>query len=288
VAESLELDPLSCDRVSLNGRRTPVSRELDQPPDNNLEACSEGESERPPLVQEGCHGNAPAVADLADHVVDGNLDPGEEDLVELGLARDLAQRANLDTGRAHVDDQTREARVALGGGIAAGDEQAPVGDVRVGRPHLLAVDDEAGSLEPRARPYRREVGTGLRLGEALAPDLFRGENVREAALLLGVGAMGDDRRSGHPDPDHTEMLRRFGPRELLVEDRLIAVRFAATAVLDGPGQPAVARGVETATPVAEVCRVGPVLGQPCTKVAAKLRLVGRIPEIHGPILRSDA
>ncbi len=239
-------------------------------------------------MQEGRHGDVPALSDLADHVLDGNLDTGEEDLVELGLARDLAQRANLDAGRAHVDDQAREALMPLGGGIASRDEQAPVGDVRVRRPHLLAVDHETGSLEPRARPNRGQVGTGLGLGEALAPDLLRGEDVREAARLLGVGAMGDDRRPGHSEPDHAEMLRRFGPRELLVEDRLIAVRLAAATVLGGPGQAAVSRGVETATPVTGIGRVGAVLGQPRTEIAAELRLVGCVAEIHGSILRSDA
>ena len=86
-------------------------------------------------------------ADLADDVLDGHLHVGEEDLVELGLAGDLAERAHLDARRVHVDEQVAEAGVALAVGVAAGDEDAPVGDVGERRPDLLPVDDEVVSLE---------------------------------------------------------------------------------------------------------------------------------------------
>ena len=181
----------------------------------------------------------------------GHLDAGEEDLVELRLAGDLAQRPHLDAGRLHVDDQVREPGVALRGRIAAGDEDAPVGDVRVRRPHLLAVDDEVRAFEPRARAHGREVGACAGLREALAPDLVCREEGLQVAGLLGLGAERDDRRPGHPEPDHAEVLRRLGARQLLEEDRLVAVRLAAAAVLLRPGEPDVARVVERAAPVAD-------------------------------------
>ena len=169
------------------------------------------------------HRDLPAAADVAEDVLDGHLDAGEEDLVELRLARDLAQRPHLDAGRLHVDDQVGEPGVALRVGVAAREEDAPVGDVRVGRPHLLAVDHEVRALEARARSHRREVGAGVRLREALAPDLVCREDALQVAGLLGLGAARDDRGPGHPEPDHAEVLRRLGAGELLEEDRLVAV-----------------------------------------------------------------
>ena len=89
-------------------------------------------------------------------------------------------------------------------GVGARDEDAPVGDVRVRRPDLLAVDDEVAVARARRSSAPREVGAGARLGEALAPDLLAGEDVREVALLLLVRAVGDDRRPGHAEADHSE------------------------------------------------------------------------------------
>ena len=52
-------------------------------------------------------GDVPAVAHLTDALGVGDARVGEEDLVELGLARHLAQRAHLDTGLVHVDVEVR-------------------------------------------------------------------------------------------------------------------------------------------------------------------------------------
>ena len=297
VAQRLQLDPLLRDRVALQRRGAAVAGQLDQLPDHHLERSREGEAERAALVQQRRHRDLPAAADLADHVLDGHLDAGEEDLVELRLAGDLAERPHLDAGSLHVDDQVRQPRVAHGGGIAAGDEDAPVCDVGVGRPHLLAVDDEVGAFEPSARAHGREVGACAGLREALAPDLVCREERLEVAGLLGLGAERDDRRPGHPEPDHAEVLRRLGARRLLEIDRLVAVRLAATAVLLRPGEPDVARVVERAAPVADrVVRVPRraaamatqlrrhVRLEPRVELAAELRLVGGVAKIHGVIL----
>ncbi len=64
-------------------------------------------------------------------------------------------------GRLHVDDQVGEPVVALRVGVAAGEEDAEVGDVRERRPDLLAVDDEVAVLE-RARSCGRPRGRSPR------------------------------------------------------------------------------------------------------------------------------
>src|SRR5205807_6225616 len=100
------------------------------------------------------------------------------------------------------------------------------------------------------RPCGRQVGTGAGLREALAPDLLRGEDLREVRLLLLVGSVRHDRRTRHPEPDHAYVRGGLRPRHLLVEDRLEAVRRAGAAVFGGPGQTGVARVVELAAPLA--------------------------------------
>ena len=116
----------------------------------------------------------------------GHLDVREEDLVELRLAGDLAQRPHLDPGRLHVHDQVGEPVVPLRVGVAAGEEDAEVGDVRERRPDLLAVDDEVAVLGARARADAREVGARARLREALAPDLLGARGSSPGAAASGA------------------------------------------------------------------------------------------------------
>ena len=81
-----------------------------------------------------------------------HLDVGEEHLGEVRGAADVAQRAHLDAGRVHVDDEQADALVLRRVGIGAHVHEALLRDHRVARPHLLAVDDE---------PIAVEHGTGL-------------------------------------------------------------------------------------------------------------------------------
>ena len=83
-------------------------------------------------------------------MVVGDVHVGEEDLVERRAAGHLPQRAHLDTGRLHVDDEAGEALVLGRVGIAAADDLADVAELRAGRPHLLAVDDPLVAVANRA------------------------------------------------------------------------------------------------------------------------------------------
>ena len=289
VAHGLQPDPLAGDRVALHLGRARLLRERDQLADLALEPGDERKAERAALVQQRRHRHLPARADIAHRVLHGHLDVGEEDLVELRLAGDLAKRPDVDARRVHVDEQIGQAGVALAVRVAAGDEDAPVGDVRERRPDLLAVDDEVTVLPAGARAHRGQVGARTRLGEALAPDLLGGEDLLEVLLLLGVGAVRDDRRPGHPEADHAEVRGCFGARHLLEEDRLVAVRGGRAAVLLGPRQPGVAGLVQLAAPVAAglleaaaphfVREVGL---DPRAQLGAERGLLRRVAEIHSP------
>ncbi len=95
----------------------------------------------------------------------------------------------------------------------------------------------------------------------------RGEERREVARLLLLGAVRDDRRPGHADADDADVRRRLGSRHLLEEDRLVRVRRAAAAVLLGPREPDVAGVVERAAPLAHL---GPVEASRSAAVALEV------------------
>ena len=288
------MDPLARDRLALERRRTAVRGEREELPHLHLEARDEREAERAALVEERRHRHVPAAADVADHVVERHLDAAQEDLVELRLARDLAQRPHLDAGRVHVDDHVRQPGVALRVGVGAGEEDAEVRDVRVRRPDLLSVEDEAIAVEPGGGANAGEIGAGARLREALAPDLVRREERLQVAGLLRLGAAGDDRRPGHPEADHADVRRPFGPRLLLEVDRLEAGRQAAPAVLLRPRDADPAAVVQRPAPRAHLGAVearlaaamaaklvGQVGVEPGANLLAEARLLGRVAEVHG-------
>ena len=159
------------------------------------------------LVHQRGQRHAPALAHVADALRVGDPCVGHVDLVELGLAGDLAQRTHLDARRAHVEREVGHALVLGRLGVGAGDEHAPVGQVGHGVPHLLAVDDPLVAVAHRPGAQTGEVAAGARLAEQLAPALLAGEHRAQEAALLLVGAVGDDRRAGQR---HEEARRQVG------------------------------------------------------------------------------
>ena len=105
-------------------------------------------------------------------------------------------------------------------GARARDEDAELGDVRERRPDLLAVDDVDVAVAISARAQVREVGTGARLAEQLAPHLFAGEHRPEVALLLLVARERDEDRPAVPDADRVRGLDRARAPHLVLDDEL--------------------------------------------------------------------
>ena len=116
---------------------------------------------------------------------------GEEHLVELGGAGDLADRPDVDAGRVHPDQQVGEPLVALAPCLGAADDEAPVRPLGQRGPDLLAVDDPLGvvtlALEAGRGLDVGEIAAGVGFGIALAPVLGAGDDAgQELALLLAV------------------------------------------------------------------------------------------------------
>src|SRR5262249_31848522 len=106
------------------------------------------------------------------------------------------------------------------------------------RPDLLTGHVERVAAQLGAGPARREIRAGVRLREALAPDLVAGEDAAQKALLLRFGAVVDERRSDQPRADaDVDHVRRPQRGVLLGEDELLDRRRAAPAVFPGPVEP---------------------------------------------------
>ncbi len=144
------------------------------------------------------------------------------------------QRANADLLLLHVHQEVREPLVLRRVRVGARHEHAPLRLVGERRPHLLAGDDPLVAVPHRARLQRGEVRAGLGLREPLAPDLLRGQDRRQVALALLLGAVRDHGRPAHREPEHVRGLRRARADDLLVEDRLLDQGRAAAAVLLRP------------------------------------------------------
>jgi hypothetical protein len=175
------------------------------------------EDERPhraPLVLHDAHRDAPAGARRAEQAIGRDAHVLEEDLAELGVVGHLLERADGDAGRLHVDEQQADALVLRRVGLGAAEEEAPVRDVGVARPHLLAVHDVLVAAPLRARAEPGEIGARTRLGETLAPELVAVDHFPEEALALRRRAVLQHRRADQVDvrlrgrPRRTELVER--------------------------------------------------------------------------------
>ncbi len=233
-------------------------------------------TDRVALVHQGGERRPPALALGADAVGVGHSDVGHVDLVELGLAGDLAQRPHLDALALHVEREVGHALVLGRVGVGAGDEHAVVGEVGQGVPHLLAIHDPLVAVTDRTGAEAGEVGAGARLAEELAPLLLAGEHRAEEALLLGVVAVGDDRRAGeeHEELRRSERLGARRPQALL--DRLLQLGPKAhSAEAFGEVDPRQAGVVLVASELLVALDLGVVIGEELVDRVVDALRVGR-------------
>ena len=92
---------------------------------------------------------------------------------------------DLDAVLAHRHEQVGDALVLGRVAVGAGQHEAPVGPVGQRGPHLLAVDHPLVAVELGAGLDVGEVGAGVGLAVALAPQLGAGDDPgQEPGLLL--------------------------------------------------------------------------------------------------------
>ena len=120
----------------------------------------------------------------------------EEDLAEVDLAGDVAQRPDVDAGLVQVDQEVGDAAALGDVGVGPGEQHRVVGGEAPRGPDLLAGDDPLVAVELGPGGQRREVGSGARLAEELAPDLLVAHDRRQEAQPLLLGAVGEQRGRG--------------------------------------------------------------------------------------------
>ena len=128
-------------------------------------------------MQERRHRDPPAVVDLAETFSRGTLTSVKK--ISLNSGSPVICRSGRTSTPGECMSTSRYVMpLCLGAsGSVRTSEDAVVGDVSEGRPHLLSVDDEVVAVVLGPRPQRREVGARARLREALTPDLLAGQDL---------------------------------------------------------------------------------------------------------------
>ncbi len=177
----------------------------------------------------GCT-DVPSAVDLADGGRDGDAHILEKDFVELRRAGHLTERADLDSGLVHLEQQVADASVFGRFGVRAHEGEDHLGGHRARGPDLLAVDDEVVAVSDATRLDRGEVRAGAGLGVALTPLDFASNHWRQELRLLLLGAVHEDRGADVVDA----LDRRAHLGEDLAKDELFDRREVGPAVLLGP------------------------------------------------------
>ena len=119
--------------------------------------------------------------------------------------------------------------------------RCPTGRTGQRRPHLLAVEHPAAFDARRARRQRREIGTGARLAEQLAPVDLAAQRRRDPPLLL-LGRSVHDQRRQRPRAHADVGARHLRGAELLFDhEQLERLRVATPRPRPARREVAVAR-----------------------------------------------
>ncbi|MCY1519810.1 hypothetical protein D9M68_545740 [compost metagenome] len=182
------------------------------------------------------HRDAPAFAGFAQDAAFGHRHRFEQHFVVVRFARHLAYRFDAHAVGAHVDEHEAQAAMGLAVRLGADQREAPFGQVRLGGPDLAAVDKPAGGFGAGPGAHGGQVGAGLGLGVALAPDLAAIPDARQEQGLLRGRA--EAQQGGREDRvrNAVDGLRRVQARaEFMEGDQCGRGQFAA-AVFARPGQ----------------------------------------------------
>ena len=148
-------------------------------------------------------------------------------------------------------------------------------------PDLLAVDDPLVAVLHGLGLQAGEVGAGAGLAEELAPRLLAVGDLGQEALLLLVGAVGDDRRGGQHRAEAPRRAERPGLADLGADGVGLGTGQASARVLLGPARHRPA-GVSQALPPVGDREVGvPVVVQPGADLGPHV-----FGHSHGPSLRT--
>ena len=179
--------------------------------------------------------------------------------------------------------------------VGAGEQEAVVGELGLGGPHLLPVDHPLVPVEHRTGLQGGQVRPGVGFAEPLAPPHLALHDLGQELLLLLLGAPLQDGRTDEGVAEEVSPQRGLGPGELLGEHDALHQRQALAAVLLGPGGADPASLVEAGRPGLVERRplvgahleavveppIGQVLLEPGSDLDPELLGLGRIRQVHG-------
>ena len=182
-------------------------------------------------------------------------------------------------------------------GLGPAHHEAPVGLVGQRRPDLLAGHDPLVAVQLGPGGDVGQVAAGFRLGVALAPQLGAVDDAGQEAVLLGPGAVLDQRGTEEPLAEDADPARGPGLHVLLVEDHLVGDGCAPSAELHRPAQAGPPAGGQDPLPVTTdleperlVARTAPaaqggelthhVLVQPGPDLGTEGVVLGSVSKVH--------
>ena len=177
----------------------------------------------------------PALVLFTQAILDRDAHVGQEQFREFGTACGLLDRSHFHARRLHVHQEVGDAGLLLDVRIGARQQDAVLGMLGLRRPYLLAVDHVLVADQLGLGAQRSEVGSGTRLGEALAPRRALFRHTRQVLGFLLVIRPGQQRRWNviQRDDIHVE-ARRTGPCHLVGYDHQVLQRQARAAILFRP------------------------------------------------------
>ena len=144
--------------------------------------------------------------------------------------------ADRDALRPQRHDELRQAVVALRRRVGPGQDVDVVGVVGQAGPDLVAGDAPARVARHRPGADAGQVAAGLRLRHADAVGDLAGQDLGQVPLLLGLGAVGQDRRPHLPVGEPVGGQRRPRRQQQLGHAEPVDVAPPAPAVAGRPGQ----------------------------------------------------
>ena len=239
----------------------------------------ESGEDQPLDVQPG-HQLHPGLVLLAEQPRRVDVAVGEEDVVD-DLPAHRLDRPDLHALGVARDAEHGQALVLVAAVARAADEQHVVGEVRLGDPRLLAVDDVAAVAPLRLAAERADVGAGLRLGHRDRLDAAAHDAAEDLLLLLGGPEALEGARDDHAHPERPN--RGHAARGLLEEQAQVDHPAARAAVLlrDRDAEPAELGhlGVELL-----VVRVAAALGEGVTLLARPALATAEVAQRGGELV----
>ena len=139
----------------------------------------------------------PALVDLAYEIALWHADVVEERLAKFIFHIEIGDRSNGDAGAVHRHQQEADALLLLRLLVGSHEEKNPVGIHRQRGPDLLAVHHPMVTVQHRLGAQRREVGSRIRFGITLAPNVLTGEDLRQVVVPLLLRAVPYQQRPQH-------------------------------------------------------------------------------------------